>query len=171
MIKHLKKYEPIVGIYVSDRGEVFRRVDGAYCLLKSRPDKQGYRIVSIRDKDGKSHTLKIHRMVAQCFIPNPENLPYVNHKDGLKFNNNVNNLEWCTPQYNRIDALKNGLAKMYTVRVTNKLTGEVQEYKGYKEVAEVFNCNIAMVKYAIDHECVKGKFKNYKLECFVRGEE
>lgn len=58
-----------------------------------------YKSVSL-SKDGKMTHYLIHRLVAQAFIPNPENLPQVNHKDENKVNNNVENLEWCTSEYN-----------------------------------------------------------------------
>ena len=51
-------------------------------------------------KNGKVRFIRVHRLVAQAFIPNPENLPQINHKDENKLNNNVENLEWCTIQYN-----------------------------------------------------------------------
>ena len=52
------------------------------------------------NKNGKQKNFYIHRLVAQAFIPNPDNLPCVNHKDENKTNNNVENLEWCTHEYN-----------------------------------------------------------------------
>ena len=51
-------------------------------------------------KDGKTSAKLVHRLVAQAFIPNPNNLPCVNHKDENKKNNDVRNLEWCTYKYN-----------------------------------------------------------------------
>lgn len=51
-------------------------------------------------KDGKYHTKYIHRLVAEAFIPNPDNLPFVNHKDEDGTNNFIDNLEWCTREYN-----------------------------------------------------------------------
>lgn len=51
-------------------------------------------------KDGKVKTIRVHRLVAEAFIPNPRNLPQVNHKDENKLNNEADNLEWCTAQYN-----------------------------------------------------------------------
>jgi hypothetical protein len=52
---------------------------------------------------------KVHRLVAMCFIPNKQNKPFVNHIDGNKLNNNIDNLEWCTHIENVVHAIKNGL--------------------------------------------------------------
>lgn len=60
---------------------------------------KGYAEVTLC-KDGKQRTEKVHRLVALTFIPNPNNLPEVNHRDENKLNNRVDNLEWCTTQYN-----------------------------------------------------------------------
>lgn len=62
-------------------------------------DKDGYVSVGLR-KDGKRWHLRAHRLVAQAFIPNPDNLPEVNHKNGIKNDNRVKNLEWMTTKQN-----------------------------------------------------------------------
>lgn len=61
---------------------------------------RGYLVVDLYDENGKRKNFQVHRLVATAFIPNPQNLPYVNHKDENKLNNCVNNLEWCTASYN-----------------------------------------------------------------------
>lgn len=62
---------------------------------------EGYYRVNL-NKDGHQKMFKVHRLVAMAFIPNPDNLPVVNHKDENRLNNCVNNLEWCTQQYNSV---------------------------------------------------------------------
>lgn len=64
-------------------------------LLKLSTNKHGYYTVCIKGKN-----VLVHRLVAIAFIPNPDNYNVVNHKDENKLNNNINNLEWCTSQYN-----------------------------------------------------------------------
>ena len=98
--KDISGYE---GLYqVSNLGDVrslnYRR-NGELKLLKQATNKQGYKQISLY-KNGKIKTYKVHRLVAIAFIPNPNNLPVVNHKDENPSNNNVNNLEWCTVAYN-----------------------------------------------------------------------
>lgn len=69
-------------------------------LLRPAKSKKGGYLRVILSKDGQSKTCKVHRLVAQAFIPNPYGLPCVNHKDEITTNNCVNNLEWCTWAYN-----------------------------------------------------------------------
>ena len=92
--KNIIGYE---GLYeVSNKGNV-RNVRRNTLLRLSK--NQGYIQVYLY-KNGIRTGLKVHRLVAQAFIPNPDNLPCVNHKDETRNNNDVRNLEWCTQKYN-----------------------------------------------------------------------
>lgn len=68
-------------------------------IMKLDPNDRGYLRVTLT-KNGNRTQFRVHRLVAQCFIPNPDELPEVNHIDMNKSNNNVDNLEWCTRDYN-----------------------------------------------------------------------
>ena len=68
-------------------------------ILKWEFDKYGYPVVTL-SKDAKTKTFKIHRIVASVFIPNPDNLPQVDHINAKKYDNRPENLRWCTTQQN-----------------------------------------------------------------------
>ena len=92
------------GVYkVSSLGNVARVRNGSLRQLKKCPaggkHNCDYLYVSLTHRD-KVRFSSVHRLVAEAFIPNPEKLPQVNHKDENKFNNCVENLEWCTASYN-----------------------------------------------------------------------
>lgn len=78
-------------------GSVMSMYTGKYIPTHER---DGYVTVSLADINCTVHCLYVHRLVAYNFIPNPDNLPIINHKDCNPSNNNVDNLEWCTYQYN-----------------------------------------------------------------------
>ncbi len=108
----MEYFRAISGTYglieVSDLGNVRSRLRGYPHSLKTQTDKKGYQRFTVNIK-GKKHTYKLHREVAKAFLPNPKNLPQVNHIDGNKNNNCVANLEWCTNRDNAHHAIKNGL--------------------------------------------------------------
>lgn len=125
-----------VGIYqVSNIGNVksldhYIKSKNGKCLKKGRilqkfKTKKGYLQTSL-SKDTKRLNTGIHRVVALAFIPNPENKPQVNHINGIKTDNRVENLEWCTNKENQIHAVKNKLSKhnLAEKHHNSKLTNE-----------------------------------------------
>jgi hypothetical protein len=143
---------------VSDLGRIksFKK-DSNGKILKPREDKDGYLLLNLW-KDSKRKTFKIHRLVAQAYIINPENLPQVNHKDGNKQNNFSKNLEWCSNYYNQKHARENNLNNICWQKGENhighKLTQEkvlaIRNHKdknrGYcQRIAKEFNVAPATV--------------------------
>lgn len=98
--KDVKGYE---GLYqVSNFGQILSlnyNKTGKPKLMKPSKNKDGYLRIFLC-KDGKRKMFFIHRLVAEHFIPNPDNLPEINHKDENKENNSVENLEYCNHEYN-----------------------------------------------------------------------
>jgi hypothetical protein len=85
-------------------------------LLKPATTDYGYLRCGLR-KDGHTKMMHTHRLVAEAFIPNPDNKRDVNHINGVKTDNRVENLEWCTEQENNVHALKMGIRKPYTIKL------------------------------------------------------
>ena len=107
-------FEGFSGRYmVSSLGQVYSIITGT--LKKPTLQKgQGYLVLTFNNRTLKLRkTVRVHRLVALTFIPNPDNLPCVNHKDGDKTNNAVENLEWCSHAYNLHHARTTGLSSNY----------------------------------------------------------
>ena len=95
-------------------------------------DPKGYLRVSLYFGE-KRKTQKVHRLVAQAFIPNPDGKPEVNHKDGNKANNHVGNLEWSTPKENVIHAYRSGLKEKTRAHCKKMGLSQVERLKEYRE--------------------------------------
>lgn len=80
-------------------------------FLKLQKDKDNYAIVGVTRADGTRTTIRVHRVIATLFIPNEDNKPFVNHKNGDKFDNKTTNLEWCTAKENTHHAIEHGLIR------------------------------------------------------------
>lgn len=150
---------------ITDDGRVWNKKLNKY--LKGSYHRDGYRKVSLRINNKKSPVTKsVHRLVAEAFIPNPDNLPCVNHKDEDKTNNSVDNLEWCTYQYNNTYGdrlIKTAIKKTKQVYQYN-LDGElVKIWNSVKECSE----NNGWPKSTIGAVCRgirgKNKYKGYSL--------
>lgn len=103
LIETVEEYKPIIGYeteyLISNFGFVKTIKFGWNKVMKPYTDKDGYKVVGLT-VNNKTKAQKIHRLVALHFIPNPNNLPMVNHKDINTANNHVSNLEWCDALYN-----------------------------------------------------------------------
>jgi NUMOD4 motif/HNH endonuclease len=134
--------------------------------LKSKSNSRGYLIVGLC-KNGRLKSLKVHRLVAEAFIPNPENKPEVNHLSGNKSDNNIDNLTWATPSENIYHAHKTGLNKgshlglfgsknslSKPVLQFDKLGNKIAEYAGIAEAYRATSIFAQNICYACN-----GKYK------------
>lgn len=129
--------------YEKNQKILTRKVNQKY--KNKRINNRGYIEVRL-SKDSICKTKMLHNLLAEAFIRNPHNKPYINHIDGDKTNNSLLNLEWVTHSENMKHAYRIGLIKKTTKPVKDTCTGKV--YNSCKEAAECFNIN-------------KGTLKNY----------
>ena len=161
MWKDINDFE---GLYqISDDGQVKSltrpiedRVGHRYTLsgriLKLNVIKNGYLVVYL-SRDGVVYPKYVHALVAEAYIPNPDGLPVVNHKNGNKKDCSVDNLEWATYSSNNQHAYDTGLkpkgSDFYNARLTEQDVKEIRQlgkYTTYEEIASKYNVNKATVR-------------------------
>lgn len=156
VVKDAPGYE---GLYlVSDDGNVFslpKTVHGAWEQRrkgrKLKPGRRGrkgqpqYEFVRLTNRDGISRCEAVHRLVAMAFIENPNNYPEVNHKDENSLNNRVDNLEWCSRQYN-IEYSKAKVIEQYTTD-----GDKIAEYKSIRYAGDLTGISRTAI-----NNCLKG---------------
>lgn len=172
---------PVVGYEeyysITDSGMVYSNISHKY--LVPYIDRYGYKAVSLK-KDGIKKNKTIHRLVAQAFIPNPSSLPIVNHIDENKQNNDVNNLEWCTVEYNnnygtrvaRTANTRKGNKNIYRRKVVcvDKINTKIIIFPSIQST-ECFGFDESRVAHVCYHDCKTHKGCQFVFyEDWIRGD-
>lgn len=149
IIKNIPEYE---GWYViTDTGEIFNVKTNHMLRVDLVADK--YPRVSL-SKDGEIKTYYLHRLMAMTFIPNPENKPHINHKDGNKNNYQLYNLEWCTPSENALHYWRElhrpkGFASKEVVAISPTTNKVEYTFDSQKQAAEYFKIDDSSISKAV----------------------
>lgn len=165
-------YKPIAGYEgryeIGDNGDVVSLLGGERKVLRVGMMSSGYKMVGVR-YNGKQKFFSIHRLLALHFIPNPDNKPQVNHKDGNKLNSRLDNLEWVTQSENNRHAYDTGLKTYRPLHYKGKSgfehnrsmacrcveTGEV--FGSYSEAERAKGIGEAGVRWSIkNNKAIKG---------------
>lgn len=171
--RYIEDYE---GLYiVSNFGRVVSFQGRNPRVMKFGITRKGYLSVGLQ-KNKQRKTCVVHRLVARAFIPNPNNLPQINHKDECKTNNHVDNLEWCTCKYNinygtYIERQRNFQQRNTPVLMFDLNGNFEKEFISTREAAREMNTNHSLICHCCDgyghkqnHVSLKDKLWCYKGE-------
>lgn len=158
-----------INVEVSNLGNVIRVVNDRYEKKDSFIiDKDGYYRVNVQKENKTWSQQSVHRLVALAFIPNPENKPCVNHKDGNRINNNLDNLEWVTHKENVYHSYLYGNRKVCKYVPKNSILTDYQisqidnlrQYYSLKEISKLFNIEYQSIKNIVIKKRRREKLDN-----------
>jgi len=151
-----KRIDGFAAYLVTENGEIFSSLNRRVKKLSAGTKPSGYKFVGLHDKNGVSYK-HVHRLVAQAFIPNPNRLPEVNHKNGNKADNKASNLEWVTRSGNACHALNTGLNKQIGLTSCKAKLNAEQVKQIYKIKG---SCRRIGIKFGVSAQTV-WNIKNY----------
>lgn len=168
-LTNIEEWRPVVGyegLYeVSNLGKVASlNYNGTGNRKELKPIKTHHGYLNVRlYKGGTWRGVRVHRIVANAFVPNPDNLQEINHKDENPANNVASNLEWCSHKYNcnygsRIERQRNSMTngKLSKAIVSILPDGTIEEYPSMAEASRQLNCSQGRIS-----DCCLGKIKTY----------
>ena len=137
--------------YITKDGKCYNSKTNKYLKGQINP-KNGYFSYNITLPNGDKKRLYAHRLVAQNYIPNPNNKTQINHIDGNKLNNYIDNLEWVTPKENQEHAIKNELRAFKHVFCFNKNKELVAEYLNIVDAAKAAKISSQLIQQEVSKE-------------------
>lgn len=164
MTHEIEGFEKVIGYptYLINRtGKVWSILSGKF--IKPQNNGIGYMQYFLKDyTTGKIKQLKSHRLVGLQFIPNPNNYTEINHKDGIKSNNDVDNLEWCTHSQNILHSFE----KLGRIHIGSYLSKKIKCSNGKEYASAILAANDTGCKTSNISMCCNGKIKHTKKLTF-----
>lgn len=169
----MKQHPEYPNIFTNEQGEVYSNLSGKIKKLSTRINEFGYVICAIPIGGGKSVSKRVHRLVAECYLPNPHNLREVDHIDCDKQNNYLYNLEWVSSKENKRRARDNGLydntvgvkhhGATLTEDIVRGICSDLQDGVRNKDVCERYNLHKDVIAHIKRGDIWKHISKDYNI--------